>query len=293
MKEKIYVDRLFAGYDDTPELSDFKEEITVNLRERIKEFISKGMSEEDAFEKAAAELGDITAIADTAAKQKRNETIGQIYMQAKVPLTKRTAAGLTAASAFLLLAVGLGLISFFGNTDVKCSYVAAVLLAVSCGLYTYFGLTQETTAHYAMKSGRAFAYGVVCLAGVLGAGLAVVSFLIGGWEMSASLIVKAVFILPAICGLIFLLATEPKRQKPWLKAMMERETEKQMNSMEVHYEITDPVKAAKFGVASGALWLFAIALFITLGVFIGWHISWIPLLFALPIQVLMVAGIFK
>ena len=292
MKEKVYVDRLFADYDDTSSLRDFKEEITVNLRERVEEFISGGMTNDEAFDKAIAELGDITAIADKAARQKRSETIGQMYIKAKAPITKRTAAGLACATGFLLFAAGIALITFFSSVGGGATpyYFSAVLLSVAGGLYAYFGLTQETAAHYAMKSGRALAYGLVCLAGIFGTGIAVVSFLENGWEMSAAIGFKMALILPAICGLIFLLATETKRQKPWLKAMIEREVE---GAIMFHADMVDTTKTARFGIISGALWLFAIALFVTLGVIIGWHKSWIPLIFALPVQVLMVLGIFK
>jgi len=296
MREQVYVDRLFADYSDTPDLRDFKEEIAVNLHERVREFIGKGLSEDAAFEKASAELGDITVIADNAAKQKRSETIGQMYMKAKVPLTKKTAAGMSTATAFLLLAGGLALINSFGGASETSYYLAAGLLSVACGVYTYFGLSQETTAHYAMKRGRALAYGIICLIGVLGAALATVSLLFDGWEMSAALGVKAVLIIPAICGLIFMLATETKRQKPWLKEMIDRDLEKSMDgewAFKDYSGFVDPLKSRRYGVASGALWLFAIALCITLGVFVGWEFSWLPPLFALPVQVLMTLGIFK
>ena len=289
MKEKVYVDRLFADYEDTPEIRDFKEEIAGNLKERIKELISKGIDEEKAFDQATAELGDITAIADDAGRKKRNEAIGQMYMKAKVPITKRTAAGLTLASGLLLLAAGMILITFFGDKDALIFYISAALSAIACSLYTYFGLTQETAAHYPMKNGRAAAYGIVCLFCVLGAALAVVSFLIDGMEMSEALIIKTALLIPGVCGLIFLLATESKRQKPWLKAMVEREVE---NSVRFHTDMVNPVKAAKFGVASGGLWLLAIAIFITLGFLIGWQYSWLVFLFTLAIQVFMTATIF-
>ncbi|MCL2159769.1 MAG: permease prefix domain 1-containing protein [Oscillospiraceae bacterium] len=290
MKEKIYVDRLFADYEDTPEIRDFKEEIAGNLKERIKELVSKGIGEEKAFDQAAAELGDITAIADNVGKKKRNEAIWQMYMGAKVPLTKKTAAGLALASGLLLVCVGLVLIAFFGNTGEAWPYYVSVLaLSAACGLYAYFGLAQETTAHYPMKRGRALAYGVVCFVGFLGAGLAAVSFLVDGFEMSAALGIKMALILPAICALIFLLATETTRQKPWLRAMAEREIE---NSMKLHMDMVDPVRAARFGVASGGLWVLAAAVFATLGLVFGWQHSWLVFLFALAIQIFMTASIF-
>jgi hypothetical protein len=63
--------------------------------------------------------------------------------------------------------------------------------------------------------------------------------------------------------------------------------------MKFHNEWVDPVRAARFGVMSGGLWLLAAALFITLGVFAGWNVSWLPPLFALPTQVFMAAYVFK
>ena len=294
MKEKVYVDRLFSEHEDSPEIRDFKEEIAGNFRERIKELQSKGLDEETAFEKAAAELGDVTAIADDVGKKKRNETISQMYMGAKAPITKRTAVGMTIASGLLMLAIGMMLITFFGKKDnTHLSYIAAVLLAVACGTYTYFGLTQETTAHYPMKNGRAAAYGIVCMLGALGAGLAVVSFALDGWEMSDALLFKIALILPAICGLIFLLATESKRQKPWLKAIVESYSVDYSMNFSKYRDMVNPVKAAKFGVASGGLWLLAIAVFVTLGAVISWQYSWFVFLFAAAIQLFMVATIFE
>ena len=291
MKEKVYVDRLFSGYEDTPEINDFKEEIIGNLKERIRELISKGFDDEKAFDTAAAELGDITAIADNVGKKKRNEAIGQMYMKSKVPITKRSAGGLSVASGLLLIAVVLALYAFLGTGNrAAVGYAAAVLLAVSCGLFTYFGLSLETAAHYAMKKSRATAYGLICAAAISGTGFAVVSFLYNGLEMSVSLGIKAAFVLPAVCVLIFLLVTEPKRDKPWLRAMVEAEIE---TSMKFHQDMVDPVKSARFGVLSGGLWILAAAVFITLGIIIGWTYSWLVFLFALAIQIFMTAMIFE
>ena len=287
MQEKIYVDRLFSGYENTPEIQDFKEEIVGNLRERIKELVSKGMDGGMAFSQATAELGDITSIADDMGKRKRNEVIGQMYIKTKTPLAKKTAVGLTIASGLLLLAVGLGLVAFFGETSrIGLSYVAATLLSVACGMYTYFGLTQETATHYAMKDGRALIYGVAVICACLGAGSAVVSFLFSGLEMSAALGVKMALLLPAACAFIFLRITENSRQKPWFKAMVDHEGA-------IHSEMVDEVKAAKFGVVSGGMWVLALAIFVALGFVVGWQYSWLTFLFALAIQIFMVSTIFE
>jgi len=214
-----------------------------------------------------------------------------MYINAKVPITKKTAAGMTVASALLLLAIALALIAYFSETaSAVLYYISAASLSLACGTYIYFGLTQESAAHYAMKTGRAIAYGIICLVGFLGASLAVATYLFDGFEMSSALIIKAVFILPAICALIFMLATEPKRQKPWLRALTEQGAEK---AERFFHDTVDPAKAARFGVTSGGLWLLAIAIFAALGFLIGWQYAWIVFLFALAVQVFMVTMIFE
>ncbi|MCL2629030.1 MAG: permease prefix domain 1-containing protein, partial [Oscillospiraceae bacterium] len=243
MKEKVYVDRLFADYEDTLDIRDFKEEVTANLVERVKGLAATGLSEDESFEKATAELGDITAIADDAGRKKRNETISQIYMNAKVPITKRTAGGVAAASGVLMIAVGLVLVAFFGQIQSTALYfLSATLLSASAGLYTYFGLTQETAAHYAVSKKRALAYGIICFTGFLGTGLATALFFFTEIEIYITIIVKTIFIIPTICTLVYLLATEPKRQKPWLKAITEREIE---DSFNFRQNMVNPAKAAR------------------------------------------------
>ena len=290
MKEKVYVDRLFADYEDTPEIRDFKEEIAGNLKERVKELMSKGLGEEEAFEKATAELGDITAIADDIGKRKRNEAIGQMYIKAKVPITKRTAAGLTLATGLLLLGAGLGIINYFSEaSEMLLYYISVFLVADAIGTYAFFGLTQETASRFPMKTKRALAYWIVLFVGVLGEGLAAVMFFFDGMELSTALGIEFAMVFPAVCALIFLIMTGTDRKKPWYKAMEGRGIEL---SLRLESETADPVKAARFGIASGALWVLTIALSITLYFVFDWPHAWIIPLFALAAQVLMAGVIF-
>lgn len=291
MNEKIYVDSLFSSYDDTESLRDFKEEITTNMKEKVDEFTKDGLSRDDAFNKAALELGDITKVADGLANKKRYESIGSMYFKTRKPFTKRNAAGITLATFFLLLSVGMFLIDFFsGNNIASPFFLSAIFLSVSSGLYTYFILTTETNSSYAMENKRALAYALTATFGFLGASLSVISFLFEQSDLSSSLMIKLIFILPAICTLIYLLITQEKRYKPWLQNIVDSEIEESIN---FNNNMVDPRKAAIFGIMSGALWLFVIAIFITFGFFVSWKTSWIILLFALPVQVLMITSIFK
>jgi len=290
MKEKVYVDRLFADYEDTPEIRDFKEEIAGNLKERVRELMSKGLSEEEAFEKATAELGDISAIADDVGKRRRNEAIGQMYMGTKVPLTKRTAIGLTIASGFLLASLGLDIMTFFSEEgNVLFYYISALLFADAIGLFVFFGLTQETASHYPMKTKRALIYGVASAFVVMGVCLACVAYFFDGWDLSTAIGMETAFLLPSVCTLVFLGMTETDRKKPWLKAMVEKEF---LSELDFEFDNVDPVKAARFGVASGGLWIFAVAVFICIGLFFTWQYAWLVFLFALGLQVVMVSTIF-
>ena len=291
MKEKVYVDRLFADYEDTPEIRDFKEEIAGNLRERVRELMSKGLGEEEAFDKAAAELGDITAIADDLGKRKRNEAIGQMYMSAKVPLSKRTAAGLTLATGLLLVGVGLAVVNYFMETsEMLLYYISAILLGGAFGLYAYSGLSQESIAHYAMKNTRASVYGIAVFVGVLGAALAITSYFFGDVELPTALGIALATVIPAACALVFLGATESDRLKPWAKTISEREIEREMR-FETEIKV-DPRKAARFGVFSGGLWILALAVFAFVGFAYSWWYALLVFAVALAVQVMMVSTIF-
>ena len=290
MKEKVYVDRLFADYEETVAINDFKEEITANLTAHVRNLISKGLDEDTAFEKATAELGDITAIADDLGKKRRNEAIGQMYMNAKVPITKRTAVGITAATGLFLIAVGIALFTFLSSIiGIPLYVVSAVLLSTACGLFIYFGLTQETAAHYAMKRKRATAYSVIGFIGVLGPALASVAFFPGESGLVIAGIIKGVFVIPAICALIFLLITEPKRQKPWFKAIIERELE---SNMQFRKDMVNPKNAARFGMISGGLFMITAAIFITLQFALSIPFAWLILLVYFGVQSMLTSMLF-
>ena len=309
MREKVYVDRLFAGYEDTPEIRDFKEEITGNLKERVKELMSKGLGEDEAFDKATAELGDITAIADNLGKKKRNEAIGQMYMNAKVPITKRTALGLTLATGLLLVGAAMFVINYFSDeSKIQFYYLGILLISDALGLYVYSGLTQESAYRFAMKNKRALMYGVIVFVGVLGEGLATVLFFFDDAELAIALGIEFALVVPAVCALVFLVATGSNRDKPWVKARKEEYTNPQSGiilgigigrganiegSLNSELSMVDPVRAARFGVISGGLWILATALFILIGLSYDWWYALLVFLFAAAVQVMMTSTIFR
>jgi len=51
----------------------------------------------------------------------------------------------------------------------------------------------------------------------------------------------------------------------------------------------DPVMATRFGLYSGAIWIFAVGLFFLLGYIIGFKFSWLVFIFATAFQLLVQA----
>ena len=290
MKEKVYVDRLFASYEDSPEIRDLKEEITSNLTERIVNLVSSGMSEDEAFEKATSKLGDITVIADETCKKQRNDVIRQVLFGEKIPFTKKTAAGLTVASGIMMFFICVVLTMVFYDYVPALVVLGPLFLSVSVCLYTYFGLTQETVTMYAMKNGRAALFATGVFLAVFAAGLAASMYFYGGYALITALVFKAIFIIPAICLLVFLGVTEPDRNKPWFKAWLERELG---NANSRSLNIVNPAKAARFGVYSGGLWILSIGAFILLHIVFAVPYAWLVFVFALAAETFMVASIFE
>jgi hypothetical protein len=86
------------------------------------------------------------------------------------------------------------------------------------------------------------------------------------------------FVLPGSVILAFLLLTEKSRHKPWV---IEQET---AWAERMQQQFADPHAGMRFGLFSGALWIFAVALFAVLGFMIGFRYSWTVFLFAVAAQ---------
>lgn len=299
MKDRISqaIDDIFKEYEHTSELQDLREEITANLDEHIRDMVQKGMLEEEALKKALAELGDITEAADEISRQKRKEVIGQAYAKS-VPLDKIHAFGYPAAAVILAFGVIASAIVGFssgGMVEIIGSLMPFAVAAV--GGFVYLALTQETRTHYPMNWKRSAVYAAssmlltfgffVCaltlfvditLEGFTGAIPSEAQFMFRNINMVSSLGVLIPFVLPALALLGFLLLTEKERKKPWL----------------LHMEVkSQTVYGESFGLLSGALWVFAVGLFILLGIVVGWYLAWLVFIFAVAIQCLIQYFIIK
>ncbi|HHT26908.1 MAG TPA: hypothetical protein GXZ82_06650 [Firmicutes bacterium] len=275
VKAEVYVDRLFEGYEPTPELLDFKEEITVNLIERIKELQNKGLDPEVAFEKAVAELGDITKIADQISRNKRNEVISKMYFRSKPELDKAHVIGYIASAGVLLFGIVASLIIFYSQGDAFAG-VAALLpfLVPSGGAFVFLRLTQETGSRMPMRWQRALLYGISTSSIIFGINTSVMLYFSEQRDFAAVFGTLIPFVIPGLCLIAYLFLTEKSLRKPWVEEGINRWMERHTD------EMADPRHMEQRRLLSGALWLLAIALFVTLGFIVGFQYSWVTFLFA-------------
>jgi MFS family permease len=307
MNTQNYVKSLFKDYEESPGLAEFMEELQSNLEARIASLRIKGMDEKTAFEKATAELGDISALADDISRKKRQEVFEEQYMDIRHYMKKSRVAAYIVCGITLLFGVLTALIAYFGThaDQAAMSYlrglgetqadltalfgVLLVFLSASIAGFTYLGVTQETSSLYPVKTKRALLYALGTLLIVFGILLFPLVYFAAGAKdgLVGALASLLPFTLSGIGLLAFLVLTETERRKPWILAHLTEETKK-------YRELWgDPAAAARFGTLSGAIWIFAIGIFLVLGFALSFKFSWLVFVFAVAFELLVQSFLFK
>ena len=309
MNTKEYVKSLFSDYEETEGLKDFMEEIQSNLDARAASLVKKGLSEQDAFDKSCAELGDVSILAKELSLKKRREVFEDVYMDVRKYMKGgRVAAyvifGLVAVFGIIIALIsysfaGWSLHSFqenwifgnewpFGREMGIINFLGSLLifLVVSICGYTFLGLTQETKSHFPMSKKRASWYTVA--SGLISFGLIIMalsyfSVRLTGLhaEIIAVIAILIPFVLPGGGLLAYLLLTEKNRLKPWAASIRDDAVKQEMKIWD------DPAIASRFGMFSGAIWIFAAALFFLFGFLAGFKFSWVVFIFATATQLLV------
>ncbi|MDR2817654.1 MAG: permease prefix domain 1-containing protein [Oscillospiraceae bacterium] len=281
--------KIFEGYEETPDLKDFKEEIAANLRERVNDMTKNGNSEQEALEKAIAQLGDITEAADCISRQKRKEVIWDAYNQRTV-VGKAHAIGYSLAGLTFIFGLLICAILAFSTRQIDTViYAATPFVAISLSGFVYLGLTQETRTHYALEKNRSLLYALAAL--LLISGLFISSALlfsgiptnnlfdpfffgfgrriiIGNSVSAFSALIP--FVLPALAFLFFLLITEKPRTKP--------------GALNIAQKYNEIYQDEKFGLLCATLWMTALGIAIALGMLVSWPVSLIVFPFAIAAQ---------
>ncbi|MCU9612370.1 permease prefix domain 1-containing protein [Caldibacillus lycopersici] len=276
---QTYIDDLFKGYDETAELRDFKEEITSNLFERMNDLIKNGLNEKEAFTKAINELGDITTIANEISKQKRNEVIGEMYIQQELKVDWKHALGYVLAGGILLFGIISALMTYLTTSEISHGLSTLLpFLVISGTAFVFLGLTQETRRNYSMSWIRALIYAIATGLFLFGVNIFVSQFFIKNTPWNGILGVFIPFVLPALGIIGFLLLTEKSRNKPWIV--------KEQQIMLHHHsqKFSDPETMTKRGLLSGALWIFTFGIFAFVWIIWSIKFAWIVFIFAIVME---------
>jgi len=263
-----------------------------------------------AFAKASAELGDVSALADELSLKKRKEVFEEVYMDIRNFMSVKKVVGYVVFGVLALFGIISAMIVFFAagnrNSNIELNAVFATMLpfltAAVTG-FTWLGMTQETASVYPVSKKRAAWYAAG--AGLIAFGLLTVPVVLfgnrlkdgvhetlgaipamngGGLEILGAISVLIPFVLPGIGILVFLGLTEKDRLKPWAKDFRDKTVKREMEMW------SDPAIASRFGMFSGAIWIFAVGLFVLFGFLLGFKFSWLVFVFAVAFQ-LFVQGI--
>ncbi|MDR2702693.1 MAG: permease prefix domain 1-containing protein [Spirochaetaceae bacterium] len=316
MKAKEFVKSLFKDYEESPALGDFMEEIQSNLEERTASLVKKGLSEDEAFAKASAELGDIGALAAEMSLKRRQEVYQDAYLGIQRYMKPARVAGYVAFGAALVFGIICALIVYFSGMDRTGAFGTFLpFFTAAVAGFTFLGLTQETAADYPMKKKRAAWYSLA--AGFIAFGIVLFPviyfsvtdhvltgteylpkhfpfFIAAEWKLVPALAAEIPFLIPGIGLLVFLCLTEKNRLKPWalqyaasFSYNLEHQITDKANKSAEQWQ--NPAYGEQFGLFSGAIWIFAVGLFIALGFAIGFKYSWLVFIFATAVQLFVQA----
>jgi hypothetical protein len=208
-KISAYIDNLFSGVGETQQLFELKEELAINIKEKIGDYQLRGMDEEQAFKEAIISMGDLSGLVDDMRKLGQDTAKQSVYstMSARISM-----AGIVAGALLIVFGIFVtAMLYLMGSSNIEV--IGSGIFVVAGGaLLTYSVLTRETSKKYAMNKIRAALYGLAT--GVLLFGFFVSAAAYFAVEESfvpiASLMV---FFLPGFGLLLLLLLTETDRRK--------------------------------------------------------------------------------
>jgi hypothetical protein len=166
--------------------------------------------------------------------------------------------------------------------------VILAFLCVAAPGFTFLGLTQETASLRPMGIKRALWYGAASLLISFGITVFPLTYFavkyspdtagdlagLQGTALIGPLGTLLPFLIPGAALLVFLILTEKDRRKPWARVRPAAEW-------------PDPAAETRFGLFSGAIWLFAAGFFFLLGCLWTFKLAWLIFIFAVAVQLVL------
>ena len=208
-KIKAYFDNLFSGVGASQQLFELKEELTINMKEKIADYRARGMNDEQAFREAVISMGDLNGLVDDMRKLGQDTARMSIYSS----MDNRISAGFSVVGVLLaLFGIFVMAMTYYMREEGVAVAGNGIFMVAGGMLFTYGLLTRETARKYAMNKVRAALYGLSIGSILFGMFSAVVTHFSVG-ETYVSIASLMVFFLGGV-GLFLLLAlTESDRRK--------------------------------------------------------------------------------
>lgn len=208
-KVKIYIDNLFANVGASQQLFELKEELATNMKEKIADYQSRGMENEQAYKEAVISMGDISGLIEDMRKLGQDKAKQSVYstMTARISI-----AGIIAGVLLILFGIFTVTMLYFMDLPGVAVSGSGIFIVAGGALITYSLLTRETIKKYAMNKVRAACY-------ALSVGLLLFAIFTGATtrfatgEMYVAVASTMVFTLVGIGLLLFLILTGPDRLK--------------------------------------------------------------------------------
>ena len=205
-----FLDRQFAGVQETQQLFEIKEELRVNLRERISDMMKQGKTEKEAFKEAVISMGDLSGLVE------EMRAYGQDKVKQSINTTsaaRLSAVGVISGVLILLFGILTSLMVYFmGKDELMSLSIACMFTIIGVGFITYGTLTRESAKRYAMNKVRALLY-VSAIGSIVFALFVTGIAYFATEELFIAIATSMIFLLTGVGMLMILLFTGKSRVK--------------------------------------------------------------------------------
>ncbi|WP_230474482.1 permease prefix domain 1-containing protein [Calidifontibacillus erzurumensis] len=204
-----YIERLFSDVSPSQQLFDLKEELFINLKEKISDYKERGMDEEQAFKEAIISMGDLSGLIEDMRKIGQDSAKQTVYskMQARI-----STLGIVAGALITLFGIFTVLITYFMNLPNESVVGTGIFIVAGGVLMTYSILTRETRKKYAMNKTRAFLYSLSIGLILFAIFTAIITFVTTN-EMFMAISSLMVFFMAGVGLFLYLILTGRNRYK--------------------------------------------------------------------------------
>ncbi|NLZ61151.1 MAG: hypothetical protein GX901_10885 [Lentisphaerae bacterium] len=208
-KVEKYINDLFADVGPSQQLFDLKEELTTNIKEKVADYQSRGMEEEQAIKEAVISMGDLRGLVDDMRNIGQDTAKQAVYTS----MTERVSiAGIIAGVLLILFGIFTVAMLFLMDIPRVSAAGSGIFIVAGTALITYSLLTKETSKKYAMNKIRAALYALAI--GLIMFGI--FSGITSGYATGEAYIAVAatmVFVLAGVGLFLFLILTGSNRYK--------------------------------------------------------------------------------